>query len=259
MVRSVTMPTQTIARSMRKRYAKKKSKTSPMLRLAVKEAIAKLAEKKTVLASATNVALTTSSGIPNFVALQPTISQGTSQNQRVGNQVRVVNASIRGYVNMLPYNATTNPLGPVTMVKIWIVRYKQSNPASLVSTDIATAFFDTGAGVSGLLGTPFDINAFPNKDSWDIVMEKTFKVGGASATGSIPAANSQLFDNSSSAVPFSFEFGSKLGMCLYNDTTTNPTNKNLFFVIQPIAAVGALGLYTPVEMHWNYKCDYIDV
>lgn len=246
-------------KSRTKRYAKKALKGSATLREVVKQAITKMAEKKCVIAQAQNVALSSTTGVPGSISLQPSIHQGTSQNQRVGNQVRVTSCIVRGHINILPYNALLNPYGPIQLVKIWIARYKLGNPANLSGTDVATAFFDTGAGVTGPQANMFDIDGFLNKDSWELVTEKICKVGAASGTNTTPSTNTTTFDNSSGSVPFYFEVGKKLGLCLYNDSVTNPTNKNLFFIIQPIGANGAGGIFTPCEMHYQYKCEYIDV
>lgn len=83
--------------------------------------MSRMAEKKTVIVHAENVPITTAnSSIPLALALAPVISQGTSQNQRVGNQVKVVKASIRGHLMLLPVTAT-NAFGPPTLIKMWLL------------------------------------------------------------------------------------------------------------------------------------------
>ena len=104
----------------RKQWMKKRSSGAPTLRKAIKDAVEKMAEKKAVIASGTNVPITTaSSSVPFGLELAPQISQGTSQNQRVGNEVKVVKATIRGHLAILPFNATTNAAGPPVLVKMW--------------------------------------------------------------------------------------------------------------------------------------------
>lgn len=245
----------------RQYYKPKLMKGSATLNKVVKEAIARMAEKKATIASGTNVAISSASGTtPLAISLAPSLAQGTAQNQRVGNQIRVVKAIIRGHIGLLPYNALLNPQPAPIIVKLWLCRYKKLNTNLIASTDVATAFFDTGGGVSGFNGNIFDVEAYPNMDSWDVLQTKVIKVGAAAGTNVIPSTNAQYFDNSSSVVPFEFQFASNLGVCLFNDSTAIPTNKNLFLVVQAVLATGtASANLTPAEMHYSTKIEYIDV
>lgn len=244
-----------------KQWMKKRKVGTPELRKAIKEAVSKMAEKKAVIAHGQNIPLVTANGsIPNWIALAPVISQGTSQNQRVGNQVKVVKAMIRGHLTLLPV-ATTNAFGPPAFVKMWLLRYRLSNPASFASTDAASALFDTGAATSGCIANIFDIQAYINNDSYELVQEKVIKLSSASGTANIPSTTvGTIFDSGPASVPFSFEFGKKLGVCIYNDSTTSCTNKNLFLVFQAVYANGSSsGAGQLAEVSYAYRADYIDV
>lgn len=243
-------------------YKPKMMRGSSSLRKYVKQAIAYMAEKKVVINHGENVAISVAVGATTPVALSlaPSIAQGTSQNQRIGNQVKVTKASIRGHIGLLPYNALLNPQPAPVHVKMWLCRYKKLNTDTIGSTDIMSAFFDTGAGVAGFQGNIFDIEAFPNNDSWEVVTTKTVKIGASAGTNTIPSTNAQYFDNSPSVTPFEFEFGSKLGVCLFNDATLIPTNKNLFLVFQPVLSTGvASANLVPAELHYALKVEYIDL
>lgn len=244
-----------------KQYAKRTYKSTPGLRKAVKEAMTKLAEKKAVVASAANVSLAAATGgIPVSLTLTPAIAQGVGQNQRVGNQVRVTKTVVRGHIAMRPYDASANPRPAPILVKMWLCRYKKLNTAALASTDIATSFFDTGSSVTGMTGNILDMELFPNTDSWEVIQTKTVKVGASSLTTSVPSANATYFDNSSSVVPFEFSCGSRIGLCTFNDTSLDPTNKNMFLIFQPSQADGSgTTNLTPAEISYAYMCEYIDV
>lgn len=246
-----------------KQYAKIKSKGSAALKSIIKRTVLGLSEKKIILAGGGNVALGSVGGTsPNYLNLCPDIAQGTAQNQRVGNSVRVTGALIRGHFCVLPYNATTNPLGAPALIKVWICRYKKSNTALLTGTDASTGFFDVGSAVTGFSGAMLDMEYYPNEDSWDILETKIFRVGSASQSVSMPVGSNVLFDNSPSTVPFEFNIGKHLrGQCLYNDNTSNVvTNKSLFFVVQPVYAAGnSTTGYSIAEMSYATKWEFIDM
>jgi len=243
-----------------KQYMKRKTGPAPSMRAYIKNTINRMAEKKMTISHGENIALTTASAsIPGWIQLAPVISQGTSQNQRVGNQVRVTSAVIRGHLALLPYNVLLNPTPAPLLIKMWLVRYKLANPASFASTDAATGFFDTGAGVSGMQANIFDMEAFINTDSYELITSKVVKVSASAGTNQIPTTNAFSFDSGSALTPFEFEFGSKLGHCLYNDSSTSPTNKNLFLVFQPVYGTGASGAFTCAELSYATKIEYIDL
>lgn len=249
-----------------KRYMKR-SKVRGSMTAAIRAAVTRLAERKVTIVHQENFGMVCAiNSVPTGISLCPALSQGTAHNQRIGNQIRVVRATIKGHVTVLPVNATSNISGIVpTIVRLMVCRYKLANVSSLASTDVATKLFDTGGGTAGCQGSLFDATAFVNEDSWELVADKILKIGassvsGNSATTGIPAANAYAFDNSSAILPFSFEFGSKLGNVIYNDTTTTASNKNLFLILQPVYASGAtVASAIPCEFNYNYKCEYTDI
>lgn len=132
---------------------------------------------------------------------------------------------------------------------------------SFSSTDAATALFDTGASNTGCQANIFDVSAYINDDSYELVSEKVVKLSSASGSTNIPSTTTgTIFDNGPASVPFRFDFGSKLGLCLYNDSSTGCTNKNLFLVFQAVYANGASsGAGQLAEMNYAYRADYTDV
>lgn len=245
-----------------KQYVKRPwSGPAKNMKTLIKRAISQMAEKKMVIASGANISLfTVAATSPNALGLTPLVSQGTSQNQRVGNQIRVVKGQIRGHLILRPYDSVLNPTIAPLSVKFWLCRYKKSTTATFSSTDAASAFFDTGAGVSGMTGNVVDMDLYPNTDSWDILQTKQYRMGLSSATNNATSINTLFFDNSPSQIAFQFEFGSHLGSCMYNDTNNEPTNKSLFLVIQPVYANGsATNGLAPVELDYATQITYIDV
>jgi len=252
---------QSQSRARQWKKMKPKGKFPRGLKTLVSQTVRSLSEQKIVVATGSNVALPAASlATPNHLNLCPQISQGTAHNTRTGNEVRVSSATVRGHVTILPYNATTNTLGAPALVKIWICRYKNANVASMASTNADTAFFDTGAGTTGMATTIVDMSLYPNLDSWDVLETKTFKVGIASQSTQFPVGINAFFDNSPCVVPFEFQVGKYLkGPLMYQDASNVCTNKNLFFVIEAVYAQGNItnGL-SIAELTYAYQCKFTD-
>lgn len=232
------------------------------LKSLVKKTIENMSEKKEIVSAGTVVLDSATVGLsPSALNLVPRIEQGSQQNQRTGNDVRVVSGIVRGHMNLKNYNATTNPAGGPVLVKMWLCRYKSANTSSILNTNADTAFFEGGTGGAiGFGGTIQDMNYFPNVDSWDVFATKEFKIGIGTAAGATGTAS--YYDNSSSCVSFSFDIGKYLtGTTQYLDNTSSvSTNKNLFLVFQavysfPYATTPATEL---IDMSYAIKHQYID-
>jgi len=99
----------------RKVYSKPNySKTG--IRSTIRSVVKSMAETKLISYTAINESITTANNIvvPYYIPLAPPISQGSGQNNRVGNSIMVTSGHVEGYVNLLPYNATTNTLTTTT-------------------------------------------------------------------------------------------------------------------------------------------------
>lgn len=250
--------------SSMKRRSKQYGKSSKRgLTALIKKTVESLSERKFILSSDINLSISQTAGsAPTTVNLCPRLAQGTSQNQRVGNEVRIASAIMRGHVGILPYNATTNPIGAPALVKIWICRYKSANTNSILQTNADSAFFDNGATSIGFQATIGDMTYFPNMESWEILETKSFKLGAASTSVPFPTGTNLMFDNSPSIVPFSFDYAKHLkGPLRYEDnTTTVCTNKNLFFIVEAVYSQGnATSGLTIAELAYNSRVEYYDL
>lgn len=224
----------------------------------VKSVISRQAENKVWADYGLNQTITSAAGtVPISKNLVPVLNQTTSSGGRVGNEIRVKNGYIRGHVNLLPYNASTNSLALPCYVKMWIVSGRVLNTINLSSTNISTTYFDSGAGFVGFQGNMLDIDFSVNKDAWIVHYTKTVKLGVGST--STPTAAASYFDNSPMSAPFSFNFGKKLGNIKYDESTTSATNKNMFIVFQVVdAAGGSAGGQIMAEFHYTTRVEYED-
>lgn len=261
-VRTVSAPMMSSMKRPRQSYKGKiKTKIPKGLKTYVAKTIRNMSEKKEVVAAGSAVLDTCTVGLaPSTLNLVPRIEQGSQQNQRTGNDVRVVGGTVRGHICLRPQNATTNPVGAPILVKMWLCRYKSANTSSILQTNADTAFFEGATGgVTGFAGTLLDLSLFPNESSWEVLETKEAKLGvGFTSAGGV----SSYYDNSPSTVPFAFSIGKYLGgVTQYLDNSSSvSTNKNLFLVFQAVAAFPYTGTtaWEIAEITYGIKHQYID-
>lgn len=238
--------------------------TSAALVALIKKVLVNQAEKKEFINYGANQSLITASGTTFAnINLIPAIAQGTSSSQRIGNEINVTNGWVRICVNLLPYNAVSNPNNPPLYVKIWIIYPKQQQGSTLsgLNPTIGSSFFKLNGANTGPQGNMLDICLPVNDNLWGVLQTKTRMIGvtGTNATG--PASTSSWMDNNKMSAMFDFDITKHLGKLQYNDTTSNdPTNKSLFAVMQAVNADGtAGGTYTMCEYHFSFCMQYTDV
>lgn len=227
----------------------------------VKQVVQNMLEKKVYNTYALNQKIITAdNSVPfSFPNLLPVISQGTNQTSRIGNEIRVTKAFIRGYVNLLPYNSLDNPLSTPVWVKMWLCSTRNINTQTLSATPIATNFFETGATGTSFQGDMLDMMLTINKDQWILHKSKTFNLGATSASSTGPVGTSGYFDNSKMSLPFYFDYTKHCGKLLYSDGETNvPTNKNIFLVATAVYANGDTSSIYAAEAHFVTRVEYTD-
>ena len=194
---------------------------------------------------------------PSYINLTPSPSYGANQNQRLANEIRIMKAHIRGYVNLSAYNATFNPGTSPVYVKMWLCRRKQTNIAitgNPAGTDWSN-FFQSGGSSVGFQANILDMCFKTNNDYWTVLATKTFQLASNAVVTSagIYGASSRV------SRPFSFTFGKHLAKIKYNDATTYPTNKELFLVMQAVAADGTSPSAAQYcEYHYNVEWEFED-
>ena len=248
-------------RALRKRVRKVgKPKVSKVVKQYVRRAIHGSQENKLWVNYAANQTITTAnSGTPTNISLVPTPSQGSAQYQRIGNVIRVVKGFIRGHVNLLPYNATTNPyVGPV-IIKMWLCSNKTYNTTTLSATSCSLDFFEAVSSNAGFQGNMLDIELTNNKDNWVVYKTKTFELGTTAVAGFASANSSAWNDNSRFTMPFYFSFGRHMRRKIkYNDGTNVPSNINMFLIIQAVYADGSSSAVNSAEYHYTSRVEFED-
>lgn len=260
-------------RRMRRGYGRKKSVVkkavrkgrSQAFRKKVLSVIHRAAEDKNYVTYAANQSIVSAQvNIPFNINLVPPITLGTGQSNRIGNQVSIRRAAIRGLVNLVPYNATTNPtVGPV-YVKMFLFSVKNmQNSASLSSTSIGSNFFDTGASSAGFQNSTLDIVLPVNKNLITLHKTKTVLLSSGATQGSTyyNSAGGSCGSSGRFSAPYTFSYGKLMKSLRYDDASpTQPTNRNLWLAMQAVYADGtSVAGSIMAETHYSIQVDYEDL
>lgn len=246
-----------------RRKAGKKSSVSAKIKSYVKRAIHRNIENKEIISYGANNSMPTAGSGGSFapvgVGLTPYISQGTGDNNRTGNEVKVVSGIVRGHVNIMPYNATTNPNGAPLYVRIMVLRHLGVNGQVTPVSNLAWDNIFRGNGSA----LPFQANLLDmslpiNQEFWRLEAQKVVKLGVATSTGTTVYAS--YYDNSSMSAPFYFNWGKMMRKVIkYPDATNISSNSNLYLVFQPVMCDGqSTGGQIPAEFHYVSTCKFED-
>jgi len=188
------------------------------------------------------------------LALLPTPGQGTSQAGRIGNEIRLTSGVVRGFVNLLPYNAVSNPLC-MQRIRILVVSMKEDNTNTLLTTGIwqyGNSSLDLQANLGDCM---YDVN----RDKFVKYYDKTYCLGSPSQSSLTNNLSGQHFSNDKFQIPFYINFTRHIKTKLkYNDGTTTCTNRNLFLFITSVNADGTSTAVQPAECHTFLDVKYED-
>jgi len=234
---------------------------------AVKKIISSQIEDKVVTTYGVNqsIAYAGTATDPAYLSLVPAIAQGDSAQGRIGNQVKLKKAVIRGFVNINTVSVFGTSIIPL-YCKMWICRRKGQNFYDTINNADWDNFFQAGSTVLGFQGNLLDTMLYPNNDYWTITKTKMCMLGpntnlpatttvGTVLTAGFPDANSRI------SVPFSFDVTKELGGTLkFNDNTFRPQNKELYLVFQvvPIDGSTPAALALAPEYNYVYEVKYED-
>jgi len=244
----------------RKRKVSRAPKVSDAVKTYVKRTISAQAENKVFVDYGTNLAITSQSGggVPTHRNLLPQLTQGITAQQRIGNEVRVKSAIIRGAVNLLPYNPVSNT-GPMPQyLMIWLLKNKKDNVV-LNSSQIGSTMFELGNSCVGLQGNMLDTLLPINSVNWNCLYKRKFKLG--SSMNSAPVSG--YGDNSSMTIPFVINYSRHLKSLKYEDGSlahSHPINTNINIVFTAVYANGDNSAqYQMAEYHFTNTIYYEDM
>lgn len=230
----------------RRKYVRKargKKRVSASVKKYVKKQIHRNIENKTRINYEQNKSIVLN-GTPASTTYPLIIStpQGTDAYSRTGNVIRCVKGTWKCCINLLSYNATTNPQAVPCWVKIWVLKdLKNNGQLSQMDTTAYGNLFESNLGSIPLQYGPNDLNFAINKDYFRVITTRTFKLGVTSAfNAGVPVNAGSYFDNSQMAKQITINWGKYVRKMLkFNDSTTYCQNDNLYFVIQTVPADGS--------------------
>lgn len=230
----------------------------------VKSMIHKQIENKVLGYQETNISIAYVGSVtsPTYLNLCPNISQGTTAATRNGDEVTIVKGRIRGFVNLYPYNVTTNVLNSPIKIKMWLCRRKSGTGllSGVLTPPTITSwnnFFQVANVSTGFTGGILDTIKYPNNETFTVFSTKTLELCPNMVNVSTNASQ-MLGASGRVSAPFSFDFGKHLGKLKYNDSQNVPTNKELFLVFQSVLADGSIPLVGSfAELHavteWEFE------
>jgi len=100
------------------------------------------------------------------------LSQGVGNDQRIGNKISNCKLRLSGFVETMPFNATTNTSQVPFELHMVILKAKNGLPASLNFTDVKTIPGSTTGGVVDVISSCYPWNT----DAYTIKKHKIFKL-----------------------------------------------------------------------------------
>lgn len=248
-------PKKELKRRPRSKRTAKKAQISTAVKSYVQTSLSRQIESKEIVAYGFNLdVLTVASSTPTNVCLLPEPSQGTGQSDRIGNEIKIKNLYVKGFVNLKPYDSTTNPTGPTPlMIKMWVVSAKNVNTNNLGNTSIVD-FFTIANNSVGFNANIRDQLLPVNQDMYKVHASKVFKIGvGASSTQAGGSSATAYLDNSPFIHPFSFDCSKFVSTLRFDEAQTWATNKNLFLIITATRCDGSTTSATLAPCEWHYS------
>ena len=246
----------------KRKYAKRIYKKSTFASR-VKKIVHRMAENKVLSGYGANQFIAWAGSLTNPTALKlvPAVRQGAGANQRVGNQIRILKAHVRGFVNLKPYSSTQNPYDYPLYVKMWVCR-RQTTNVTITGVNPTTydwsQFFQSGNSAVGFQSNMLDMMLYHNKDYWNVFNTKTIQLSTSFATGSVVTNPG----SGRVSAPFYFDLTKALGNLKFNDDNADyvPTNKELMLVFQCVKADGSTpALLDATEYHFAYEYQFEDL
>lgn len=251
----------TAKRSVRK--TKRSPKVSTTVKKYVTQALHKNMENKLKVNYGTNQTIENSAASTCTYPLIIATSQGTSEADRIGNNIKVVKGQYKVAINLLPYDATTNQYPNPCWVNIWIVKdlRVQTQATTMDATSYAN-FFSIGSTTVGFQGNTFDTIAPVNKEGFRVLKKYKFRLGVTSAfSAGMPSYNQSYFDNSQMSKILTINWGKYVKKTLkYNDSVSSQCqNDNLYIVYQINPCDGSAAANQKIcEIHYFNTMEFED-
>lgn len=238
-------------RVYKKRTAKPKV-VSKAVKKYVKSAIHKEIENKQYIQYASNQSIV---GPHYILQLVPLVGLGSGSGNRIGNKITLMSSSINFTVNLLPYNATTNP-APTPIMFRWILLSHKSNNSSVFPT---TNLFEITNSTINPQGNHLDLLFKINPEIYTVHKQGQFRLGSSSNSNQQPLAN-VAYEAGRMSIQKRLYFNKYLHKKIcYDDTVVTPSNTNCWLIIFPVHANGSTNVaYTNSNISYVMTHQYED-
>lgn len=206
-----------------------RSKPAKSFAQRVKAVIAKDVETKTVVFNNTPTAFNQQiSATGDCLRLMPAIANGTAENQKIGNVIKLQSLNIRGVLTftLAQASAANTRIG----VRMMVLRAKRYGDWNAAAVDFGTNYTKLLEGTNlGFQGTVAQFNTPPNHDYFSVVMDKRFYM---SQSLTSTAGNTAETWNSTKFVNFKVPYCKNRKVIYDQDFSLDePTNFPYFIVL----------------------------
>lgn len=222
------------------------------------------------LASASNTAVFPGNNVKQLTPFtgELVIQQGTGQGARIGNDVRVVKATLALQYFPQPYSGSTNsiPMPQVVRIIIFSLKTPTDTIANAQSVCLNT-FFQNGSSYSGFVGNMTDYLRSVNRDQVTVYKDITIKLG-AALYASNTGTQAQFYQYANNDFPLNQHMKIDLLKCGYpkvlrwNDNDVITSGRQLYIVSNPMDADGGTNTDTtsalPSLMDYHINIEYED-
>lgn len=257
-------------KAVKKGYKKRiyKKSSAMTINTIVKKVISKQAEKKLIkteslaenLENAVNVSYTGT----NLFELTPnastlTLSQGTAQDDRIGNSVTTKYGQLKLQIFPNPYNATSNSIPMPQIVLCVIFSIKPGKAASLTGAQsiCTTDILQNNSASSGFQGNLSDCLRDLNTDVITVHYKRTWRIG-AAVYSSNTGNQANYYNYANNEFPLFLYKTINITKFLpktvkFNDSNDDSTSRKLFCVLMPMDADGGAAVDTTAAIPLNYN------
>jgi len=112
----------------------------------------------------------------------PILGNGIGQDQRIGDAVKIKGQYLNFLIQANPYDITYNPTPKPQLVTVWIIKPKVRAISGLdiskIQSGTGSCFYENQANAdSGMGGTLLDLLRKPDRDNYQIISSRQYKVG----------------------------------------------------------------------------------
>lgn len=250
-----------VRKTSSKRKYIRKPKVSTTIKRYVKKVIHSNIENKTEQTLSANNVISSYANNNNLfvVSMIPygNIAQGVGQGDRIGNLITTVSCYLNFTIRTANYSATYNPVPVPQTVYVFLGKVKNSPPFTPTNTDFAK-LWQAGDSFHAPYGNNLDNLQNVNKDWFTVYKFMKFKIGYAAVTAAGFNSAYEYYSNND----FKFSVTKRMNITRFmpkkvkfNDSTTQPTNDNLWMwaFCNPIDGSAA----TTIPCYMDYTVNYV--